>query len=98
MEITPFYEQESGTWTYLLLDAVGQAAAIIDPVLVYDPVSGKADFSFIEQILEVVKQADCRIEWVLETHAHADHVTAASEIRHRTGARIACGNGIENTL
>lgn len=94
MKITPFYEDQSGTWTYLLADPKSQAAAIIDPVWVYNQVSGVADFSFMDKVLDEAKQEGCRIEWVLETHAHADHLTAAGEIRKRTGARIACGKGI----
>ena len=94
MKITPFYEDQSGTWTYLLTVPESQAAAIIDPVWVYNPVNGFADFSFMDRVLDIAKQEGCRIDWVLETHAHADHLTAAGEIRKRTGARIACGKGI----
>jgi len=94
MEITPFYEEQSGTWTYLLADPTGRVAVIIDPVWVYNPVSGKTDFSFMDQVLDTAKQDDYRIEWVLETHAHADHLTAAHEIRRRTGAGVACHKGI----
>ncbi|MBT8063940.1 MAG: MBL fold metallo-hydrolase [Gammaproteobacteria bacterium] len=94
MVIKPFYEPGTGTWTYLLSDPARGAAAVIDPVLVFDPVSGLTDSAFIEQVMEAAAAAGCRIEWVLETHAHADHVTAADLIRRKTGARIACGKGI----
>lgn len=94
MEIAPFYEPESGTWTYLLSNPGTQTAAIIDPVWVYDPVSGVVDSTFIDQVLETARRKKLKIAWVLETHAHADHLTAAGEIRRRTGARIACGKGI----
>jgi glyoxylase-like metal-dependent hydrolase (beta-lactamase superfamily II) len=94
MEITPFYEIDSGTWTYLLSDTATQSAAIIDPVLVYNPVSGMVNCEFIDRVLAAAEQKGLSIDWVLETHAHADHLTAAGEIRQRTGARIACGKGI----
>lgn len=94
MEIAPFYESDSGTWTYLLSNPDTQTAAIIDPVWVYDPVSGGVDSTFIDQVLETARRKNLKIAWVLETHAHADHLTAAGEIRRRTGARIACGKGI----
>lgn len=94
MEIAPFYESDSGTWTYLLSNPDTQTAAIIDPVWVYDPVSGGVDSTFIDQVLETARRKNLKIVWVLETHAHADHLTAAGEIRRRTGARIACGKGI----
>jgi glyoxylase-like metal-dependent hydrolase (beta-lactamase superfamily II) len=94
MEIKSFYEPESGTWTHLLADSSDKVAAIIDPVWVFDPVSGLADTAFIENVLAVARLAGYRIEWVLETHAHADHLTAADQVRQRTGAKIACGRGI----
>jgi glyoxylase-like metal-dependent hydrolase (beta-lactamase superfamily II) len=94
MDIQSFYEPDTGTWTHLLADPARGAAAIIDPVWVYNPVSGQADDGFIEGVLDVAAARRYRIEWVLETHAHADHLTAADRVRRRTGARIACGRGI----
>ena len=94
MEIKSFYEPESGTWTHLLADVQSKIAAVIDPVWVYDPVSGLADTTFIDAVLQAAEDMDCRVDWVLETHAHADHLTAADLIRQRSGARIACGHGI----
>lgn len=94
MDIQSFYEPDSGTWTHLLADPAAGAAAVIDPVWVYDPVSGHADSEFIDGVMAAATAAGYRLEWVLETHAHADHLTAAGVIRERTGARIACGRGI----
>ena len=94
MDITPFYEEYSGTWTYLLSDTTTQSAAIIDPVWVYDPVSGAADTAFTGAILATAEERGCDIEWVLETHAHADHLSSGAYIRERTGAKIAIGRGI----
>lgn len=94
MEIKSFYERESGTWTHLLADPANGAAAIIDPVWVYDPVSGIADTAFVDRIVDLAQQSGLRIEWILETHAHADHLTAAGVLKQRTGAPIACGRGI----
>jgi glyoxylase-like metal-dependent hydrolase (beta-lactamase superfamily II) len=94
MDITPFHEPDSGTWSYLLADRSSKSAAIIDPVWVYDPVSGMADIGFTERILRLSEERGYTIDWVLETHAHADHLTAADQIRKRTGARIGAGRGI----
>jgi len=94
MDIRSFHEPESGTWTHLLADESSRTAAIVDPVWVYDPVSGRADTAFIDSVLEVSGQAGYRVDWILETHAHADHLTAADVLRRRTGARIACSRGI----
>jgi len=94
LDIQSFHEPESGTWTHLVADKTRKSAAVIDPVWVYDPVSGAADDAFIGRVLDAAREAAYRIEWVLETHAHADHLTAADLLRRRTGARIACGHGI----
>jgi len=94
VEITPSYEPESGTWTYLLADPVQSVAAIIDPVWVFDPVSGRVSTQLIDALLNIAQQRNYRIEWVLETHAHADHLSSAGHIREKTGARSAIGRGI----
>jgi glyoxylase-like metal-dependent hydrolase (beta-lactamase superfamily II) len=94
VEILASYEPESGTWTYLLGDPVQQVAAIIDPVWVFDPVSGRVSTQLIDALLQLAQQRNYRIEWVLETHAHADHLSSAGYIRDRTGAKIAIGRGI----
>jgi glyoxylase-like metal-dependent hydrolase (beta-lactamase superfamily II) len=93
-EITPRYEPESCTWSYLVADPVQAVAAIIDPVWVFDPVSGRASTAFIDAMIDLAAQRGFRIEWVLETHAHADHLSSAGHIRSRTGAKIAIGRGI----
>jgi glyoxylase-like metal-dependent hydrolase (beta-lactamase superfamily II) len=96
MEIIPFYEPESFTWTYLLADPATGSAAVIDPVWVYNPVSGMADLEFTERILERAAESGFHIDWVLETHAHADHLSSAQYIRRKTGARVAIGHGIRD--
>lgn len=94
MDIQSFYEPDSGTWCHLLADPVSKSAAIIDPVLVYNPVSGLTDTRFIQQVIETAEKNAYRIDWVLETHAHADHLSAADYLRNLSGAKIACGKGI----
>ena len=96
MKISSFHEPDSGTWTHLLADEASGEAAIIDPVWVFDPVSGSADFSFTQKVLDEAKANGYAVGWVLETHAHADHLTSADQIRQRVGARIACGRGIRS--
>lgn len=96
LDIRSFHEADSGTWTHLLADRDSKVAAIIDPVWVYDPVSGMADTTFIDAAFDAARQETWRIEWVLETHAHADHLTAAGYLRRKTGAKLACGAGIRD--
>jgi len=94
LEIKSFYEPESGTWTHFAGDAGSRRGALIDPVWVYDAVSGRASPRFIEEILAELEASNYRLDWVLETHAHADHLTAAQVVKQRTGAKLACGRGI----
>lgn len=94
MEIVPFFEEQSCTWTYLLADSGSGDVAIIDPVWTYDPVSGRAERAFTDRILDRARQRGWTVRWVLETHAHADHLSAGGLIREATGARLAIGRGI----
>ena len=94
LDITSFYEPESFTWSYLVADTDSGSAAIIDPVWVYDMVSGMADTTHTDGILATATQCGYVVEWVLETHAHADHLSSAGYIRGRTGAKVAIARGI----
>lgn len=94
MDIQPYHDPGTGTWSYLLTEPVAKVAALIDPVWIYDPVSGMTDGGFADKMLAEADRRGCRVEWVLETHAHADHLTTADYVRRRTGARIVIGRGI----
>ncbi len=96
IQVIPFYETGTGTWTYLVADEATRKAAVIDPVWVYDPVSGFTDRSAIDEVLATAAERGLDIEWVLETHAHADHLTAAAVVREETDAQIGIGRGIRN--
>ncbi len=94
MEITPFYENGTGTWSYLLADCELNKAAIIDPVMIFDPVSGLCNPSSIDPLLTLAGQNGYEIEWVLETHIHADHLSAARYVCQQTGAQLAAGHRV----
>lgn len=94
LEVVPFFESQSCTWSYLVADTATKVAAVIDPVWVYDPVSGRADDAFTRKILDRAVERGWAIAWVLETHAHADHLSSGGLIRERTGASLAIGRGI----
>lgn len=94
--IEPFYDPVTGTITYLVYDAVGGHAAIVDPVLDYDPKSGRTRTASADRVLAALSERRLRLEWILETHAHADHLSAAPYLRRQSGGRIAIGSRIRD--
>lgn len=88
--VTPFRHAPTGSWSYLLRDGEDVAAAIIDPVLDYDPAAARVEYVSAQAILDAVEREGLRVDWLLETHAHADHLTAADWLRSRLRG---CGAG-----
>lgn len=86
-----FFDLATHTITYLVADPVTGAALVIDPVLDFDAASGRTTTASLEQVLARIAERGLTLERVLETHAHADHLTGADEIRRRTGAPIGIG-------
>ncbi|WP_294278196.1 MBL fold metallo-hydrolase [uncultured Sphingomonas sp.] len=94
--IEAFFDEPTNTISYLVGDPVTRAAAVIDPVLDFDMPSGAADTRSAERILTFAREQDWRIAMVLETHAHADHLSAAPFIKAATGAWIGIGAAIRD--
>lgn len=84
----------SGTWTHLVVDPAGRRAAIVDAVLDFDPASGRIGVRPAQALLERVRELGVGVDWILETHAHADHLSAGAWLRERLGAPLAIGAGI----
>jgi len=93
-DIRAFFDEATNSVSYLISDPATGAAAIIDPVLDFDVASGRVAARSAERMLAAAADAGLRIEWVLETHVHADHLSAAALIRERTGAQVGIGAGI----
>ena len=93
-EVRTFFDPATSTASYLVSDPESGAAAIIDPVLDYEPRSGRLSTASAEAMLDAVRAARLDLRYVLETHAHADHLTAADYIRRRTGAKVVIGTHI----
>jgi glyoxylase-like metal-dependent hydrolase (beta-lactamase superfamily II) len=91
-EVKPFLHEQSSTWTYVVHD--GKAAAIVDPALDYDYRSGQTATASAEAVAAFVREAGLTVEWILETHAHADHLSAAPFLVRELGGRVAIGEGI----
>lgn len=93
-KIRAFFDQPTNTVSYLVWDPASGAGAVIDPVLDFDLASGEADVRSAEAILAAAAEEGVRIEWILETHAHADHLSGAPFIKQQTGAPIGIGEHI----
>ncbi|MEO7240032.1 MAG: MBL fold metallo-hydrolase [Sphingomicrobium sp.] len=92
--ITAWFDEATNTVSYLVIDPPTRCAAVIDSVLDFDVASGIAATRSAERILAAAREQGAQIAWVLETHVHADHLSAARFIHDSTGAKIGIGAGI----
>lgn len=93
-DVVGVFDPATHTVSYVVSDPATGAAAIIDPVLDFDPAAARTSTGSVDRLLEIVAARGLRLEQVLETHAHADHLTGAHEIRERTGAPVSIGAAI----
>ncbi|MBP9727441.1 MAG: MBL fold metallo-hydrolase [Gammaproteobacteria bacterium] len=98
IEIKTFFEPETATFTYIVSDTIEKVAAIIDPVLNYDQFSGRIKTHSADEAIKYVQDHGLKLEWILETHIHADHVTAAHYINEKLGGRVGIGSKITEVL
>lgn len=94
--IRPFFDEATNTVSYLVFDPATRQGAVIDPVLDWDHRSGEADTRSADQLIETAQQEGITIGLILETHAHADHLTAAPYIKRRCGGKIGIGEYIKD--
>jgi glyoxylase-like metal-dependent hydrolase (beta-lactamase superfamily II) len=93
--VHPFLHKDSGTWTYVVVEPSGKTAAIVDPVLDFDPKAGRTSTTSAQAVLDFVRAEDLVVEWILETHAHADHLSAGHWLKGQLpGVKLAIGEGI----
>ncbi len=92
--IHPIFDEVTATITYIVYDETGGHAALIDPVLDYFPNSSRTATKSADQVLEFIAKEKLTVEWILETHAHADHVSAAHYLQEKTGGKISIGEHI----
>jgi glyoxylase-like metal-dependent hydrolase (beta-lactamase superfamily II) len=92
--VRSFHHASTGTWTHVVVDPATRHAAIVDPVLDFDVASGRISTESAVRVLEYVETAGLAVDWILETHAHADHLSAGAWMRDRTHAQLGIGAGI----
>lgn len=89
-----FFDPATWTVTYVVYEKPGAECAIIDSVLDYDPKSGRTRTGSADRVIEFVNAENLKVQWILETHAHADHLSAAPYLRKHLGGKIAIGANI----
>ena len=94
--IRAFFDEATNTVSYLVADPETRRAAVIDPVLDYDPKSGVVDDHSVKAIVTAARAAGYTVEWSLETHAHADHLSGSPYVKAKTGAKIGIGEHIKD--
>ncbi|EKZ97911.1 metallo-beta-lactamase family protein [Cupriavidus sp. HMR-1] len=94
MVIEAFFDPDTWTLSYLVLDRESQQCALIDSVLDYDPKSGRTRTASADRMIDRVKTLGASVQWILETHVHADHLSAAPYLKARLGGQIAIGSHI----
>ena len=93
-QVNGIFDPATWTVTYVVHQGVGTACAIIDSVLDYDPKSGRTKTTSADKVIDYVRANQLKVEWILETHAHADHLTAAPYLKSQLGGRTAIGDHI----
>lgn len=92
--VEPFFDPVTATVTYVVHAGRGSACAIIDPVLDYDPKSGRTSTESADRVIAFVRESGLTVQWLLETHAHADHLSSAPYLKAQLGGKIAIGEHI----
>lgn len=92
--VQSFFDPHTSTFTHVVYDQAGGHAAVIDPVLDFDAASGRTSHQSADEVIAFVRAQGLQLDWILETHAHADHLSAAPFIQAALGGRIAIGGAI----
>ena len=90
-DVTPFFDHATNTWTYLVSDPDTGEAVIIDAVLDYEPKGARVSHNGLEALYSVVERRQLKLRWILETHAHADHLAGGHWLRDKSGAPLVIG-------
>jgi glyoxylase-like metal-dependent hydrolase (beta-lactamase superfamily II) len=92
--VQSFYDPTTSSFSYVVFDRDGGHAVIVDPVLEFDPASARTSTDSVDRVLAFLSEHRLAAGWILETHAHADHLTGAAYLKEKSGAKVAIGRGI----
>lgn len=93
-QVQAFFDPATSTVTYVLFEREGGPCAVIDSVLDYDPKAGRTSTTAADRVIAFVRAKGLQVQWLLETHAHADHLSAATYLREQLGGTVAIGSAI----
>lgn len=98
MRVQAFFDYNTATVSYIVIDPETNQCAILDSVMDYDPFSGRITSTSADQLIAYIKENKLSVQWILETHIHADHLTAASYLKEKLGGKIGISNKITEVL
>ena len=94
MQVEGFFDPATWTVSYIVFDKKTRACALVDSVLDYDPKSGRTAHTSADRLIERVRELDAKVQWILETHVHADHLSAAPYLKEALGGQLGIGQHI----
>lgn len=94
MKIEHFFDPDTSTFTYIVIDEQSKHCAVIDPVLDINMASGQTSHQSVDKLIDYINSNQLKLEWILETHAHADHISGAYTLKQKIGGKIAIGEHI----
>jgi glyoxylase-like metal-dependent hydrolase (beta-lactamase superfamily II) len=94
LQVEAFFDRETWTLSYIVLDRETRQCALVDSVLDYDPKSGRTSHASADRLIERVRELGATVQWILETHVHADHLSAAPYLKQQLGGQTAIGRHI----
>jgi glyoxylase-like metal-dependent hydrolase (beta-lactamase superfamily II) len=93
-EVTPFFDEVTNTVTYIVKDPESKACAVIDSVMDFDQASGRIGFEQADKAIAYIRSVGLEVQWIIETHVHADHLSAAPYIQQKVGGKIGIGEKV----
>lgn len=93
-QVQSFFDPATYTYSYVVVDPASKHCAIIDSVLDYDPAAGRTSYESADRLIAYVRENGLQVEWLLETHVHADHLSAAPYLKNELGGQLAIGENI----